>query len=152
MKKTFFTSKEAARITGCSLRQLQYWREKGIIVPVVEGTGTGRSVYYSYSELVELSLMKYLLSVGLSFVIAAHVLMMVRQQNPDFIDPAIEQKLMLLWNRKTKKIQLEQLEREKAIAALDDGLPVIPVWLDSIHQHLTKYVEKRSKNDTNSNS
>ncbi|MDM9584871.1 MerR family transcriptional regulator [Nostoc sp. GT001] len=29
MQETFFTSKQAAEITGCTLRQLQYWREKG---------------------------------------------------------------------------------------------------------------------------
>ncbi|WP_442936954.1 MerR family transcriptional regulator [Nostoc sp.] len=28
MQETFFTSKEAAEITGCTLRQLQYWRER----------------------------------------------------------------------------------------------------------------------------
>lgn len=152
MKKTFFSSKEAAKIAGCTLRQLQYWREKGIIVPVVNATGTGRSVYYSYSELVELILMEYLLSVGLSFEMAAHALEMLKQQEPNFFNPAITQRLMLLWNRKTKRIELKQLEREKAIAALDDGLPVIPVWLDLIHQHLTKDLEKLSNNGTNSNS
>jgi hypothetical protein len=77
---------------------------------------------------------------------------MIEQQSQNFFDPAIAQRFMLLWNRKTKKVQLERLERENAIAALDDGLPVIPVWLDSIHQHLNKYLEKLSKNDTNSNS
>jgi hypothetical protein len=32
MQETFFTSKQAAKITGCTLRQLQYWREKGVVV------------------------------------------------------------------------------------------------------------------------
>lgn len=53
MQEIFFTSKQAAEITGCTLRQLQYWREKGAVVPTISGTGTGRSVYYSRSELVE---------------------------------------------------------------------------------------------------
>ena len=35
MQEKFFTSKEAAQITGCTLRQIQYWREKGIVVPVI---------------------------------------------------------------------------------------------------------------------
>jgi phage terminase Nu1 subunit (DNA packaging protein) len=38
MQETFFTSKEAAQITGCTLRQIQYWREKGIVVPVIGDT------------------------------------------------------------------------------------------------------------------
>jgi phage terminase Nu1 subunit (DNA packaging protein) len=38
MQEKFFTSKEAAQITGCTLRQIQYWREKGIVVPVIGDT------------------------------------------------------------------------------------------------------------------
>ncbi|MFM6396898.1 MerR family transcriptional regulator, partial [Planktothrix sp.] len=67
MSETFFTSKQASEITGCSLRQLQYWREKGVVVPSISATGTGRSIYYSRSELVKLAAMEYCLSVGLSF-------------------------------------------------------------------------------------
>ncbi|WP_445300316.1 MULTISPECIES: MerR family transcriptional regulator [unclassified Microcoleus] len=35
----------------CTLRQLQYWRESGVVVPVITETGTGRSVYYSQENL-----------------------------------------------------------------------------------------------------
>jgi DNA-binding transcriptional MerR regulator len=74
MANEFFTSKQAAEITGCSLRQLQYWRDKGVIVPTVSASGTGRSIYYSRSELVELAVMGYWLSVGLSFETALKAL------------------------------------------------------------------------------
>ncbi|MBR8838672.1 MAG: MerR family transcriptional regulator, partial [Stigonema ocellatum SAG 48.90 = DSM 106950] len=37
--------------------RLQYWREKGVIVPVISETGTGRSIYYSKANLVELAVM-----------------------------------------------------------------------------------------------
>ena len=70
MQENFFTSKQAAKIAGCTLRQLQYWREKGVIVLTISATGTGRSIYYSKQNLVELAAMAYLLSVGLSFDIA----------------------------------------------------------------------------------
>ena len=61
MGEKFFTSKQAAKIIGCSLRQLQYWREKEVVVPTIEGSGTGRSIYYSRSDLVQLAIMEYLL-------------------------------------------------------------------------------------------
>ncbi|WP_414624812.1 MerR family transcriptional regulator [Calothrix sp. CCY 0018] len=55
MQNVFFTSKQAAQIAGCTLRQLQYWREKEVIVPTITSTGTGRSVYYARSEVMELA-------------------------------------------------------------------------------------------------
>lgn len=56
--------KEAAQLTGCTPRQIQYWREKGIVVPVISDTGNGRSIYYSSSNLVELAAMVYWLRVS----------------------------------------------------------------------------------------
>ena len=90
MSETFFSSKEAAEITGCSLRQLQYWRERGVVVPPISATGTGRSIYYSRSELAELAVMEYWLSVGLSFEMAAKALQALKQKAPDFSDPVVQ--------------------------------------------------------------
>ena len=67
MQETFFTSKDTAQLIGCTLRKIQYWREKRIVVPVISNTGTGRSIYYSRSNLVELAAMVYWLSIGISF-------------------------------------------------------------------------------------
>jgi hypothetical protein len=47
---------------------------KGIVVPVISDTRTGRSIYYSRSNLVELVAMVYWLSVGISFDIACKTL------------------------------------------------------------------------------
>lgn len=62
MQDVFFTSKQAAQIAGCTLRQLQYWREKEVVIPTITSTGTGRSVYYSRSEVMELAVMQYCLT------------------------------------------------------------------------------------------
>ncbi len=35
MQEPFFTSKQAAEISGRTLRQLQYWREKKIVIPTI---------------------------------------------------------------------------------------------------------------------
>ena len=133
MSETFFSSKEAAEITGCSLRQLQYWRERSVVVPPISATGTGRSIYYSRSELTQLAVMEYWLSVGLSFEAAARALQALKQKAPDFSNPEMKLRFMLVWDRKEKDLRLEKFDREEAIACLDRDHPVIPVWLDRIH-------------------
>ncbi|MBC1256692.1 MerR family transcriptional regulator [Trichormus variabilis] len=144
MQETFFTSKEASKITGCTLRQLQYWREKGGVVPVISDTGTGRSIYYSKTNLVELAAMVYWLSVGLSFDIACETLKTLKDQEPELFSSGTGRRFMLLSEAQERsplgapKISLELMEfdRTKAIASLDEGKPVIPVWLDEIYQQL----------------
>ncbi|ABA20784.1 Possible Transcriptional Regulator, MerR family [Trichormus variabilis ATCC 29413] len=144
MQETFFTSKEASKITGCTLRQLQYWREKGVVVPVISDTGTGRSIYYSKTNLVELAAMVYWLSVGLSFDIACETLKTLKDQEPELFSSGTGRRFMLLSEAQERsplgapKISLELMEfdRTKAIASLDEGKPVIPVWLDEIYQQL----------------
>lgn len=144
MQETFFTSKEAAEITGCTLRQLQYWRERGVIVPVISETGTGRSIYYSKSNLVELAAMSYWLSVGLSFDIASTTLKKLKDQEPELFTSGKGKRFMLLSQAQERSplgvpkvsLSLVEFDRKKAIASLDEGKPVIPVWLDVIYQQL----------------
>ncbi len=136
MGEKFFTSKQAAKIIGCSLRQLQYWRDKGVVVPTIEGSGTGRSIYYSQSDLVQLALMEYLLSVGLSFATASWGLKELVKTDADYANPETKKRWMLCWNQKKRSLVLEEFDREKAIAFLDKGQAVIPVWLDLICQQL----------------
>lgn len=62
-----FNSKMVSRIVGVSLRQIQYWDEQGFIRPSVklaEGRGTKR--LYSFSDLVQLKVVKDLTDYGLS--------------------------------------------------------------------------------------
>ncbi|MGI2908251.1 MerR family transcriptional regulator [Tolypothrix sp. VBCCA 56010] len=136
MQETFFTSKQAAEITGCTLRQLQYWREKGVVVPVIGETGTGRSIYYSKPNLMELAAMLYFLSMGLSFDIASTTLKTLRDKEPELFESGIGSRWMLLWEGHKPSLNLVVYDREQAIASLDEGKPVIPVWLDVIYQQL----------------
>ncbi|MBD2665610.1 putative Transcriptional Regulator, MerR family [Richelia sinica FACHB-800] len=146
MQETFFTSKEASKITGCTLRQLQYWREKGVVVPVISDTGTGRSIYYSKTNLVELAAMVYWLSVGLSFDIACETLKTLKEQEPELFSSGTGKRFMLLSETQERsplgvvKLSLELMEydRKKAITSIDEGKPVIPVWLDVIFEQLQK--------------
>jgi DNA-binding transcriptional MerR regulator len=136
MGEKFFTSKEAAKTVGCSLRQLQYWREKEVVVPTIQGTGTGRSIYYSQSDVVQLAIMEYLLSVGLSFSEASRGLEEVVKADFHYADPRSNKRWMFCWDEQERSLILGEFNREKAIALLDKGRAVIPIWLDIIHQRL----------------
>lgn len=136
MEKIFFTSKEAAQITGCTLRQLQYWREKEVVLPVVDATGTGRSVYYSQTDLVELVAIKYWLSIGLSFDLARETLKTLKDQEPNFSNPSQARRFMLWRDSAERSLELVDFDLERAIASLREGQPTIPVWLDAFHQRL----------------
>ena len=142
MQEKFFTSKEAAQITGCTLRQIQYWREKGIVVPVIGDTGTGRSIYYSRPNLVELAALVYWLSTGISFDIACETLKQLKEQEPELFISGRGRRFMLLLSQ-DDSLSLVEFDRKRAIpterlaiASLDEGKAVIPVWLDVIYQQL----------------
>ncbi|MEO0685459.1 MAG: MerR family transcriptional regulator [Cyanobacteria bacterium J06649_11] len=138
MQDMFFTSKQAAQMAGCTLRQLQYWREKEVIVPTITSTGTGRSVYYSRSEVMELALMVYCLGVGLNFEIAAATVNNLKDKELilPLVSEEVPRRFMLAWDEKLDKLELSEFDLEKAIAILEKGKPVIPVYLDDIYQKL----------------
>jgi DNA-binding transcriptional MerR regulator len=138
MQETFFTSKDAAQLTGCTLRQIQYWREKGIVVPVISDTGTGRSIYYSRSNLVELAAMVYWLSTGISFDIACFILKQLKEQEPELFISGQGKRFMLLLSAQDDSLSLLEFDKKIAIASLDEGKPVIPMWLDVIYEQLQK--------------
>ena len=85
----FLTSKEAAEISGCTLRQLQYWREQGVVVPTVDATGRGRSVFYTQDDLAALMVMAHLLSAGLDYTEACAGLEALKQREPEFFNVSI---------------------------------------------------------------
>ena len=62
-----FDSKTVSRIVGVSLRQIQYWDEQGFIRPSVKTAGgRGTKRLYSFSDLVQLKVVKDLGEYGLS--------------------------------------------------------------------------------------
>ncbi len=136
MQETFFTSKQAAEITGCTLRQLQYWREKGVVMPVIGETGTGRSIYYSKPNLMELAAMLYFLSMGLNFDVASTTLKTLKDKEPELFESGKGTRWMLQRDNHKRSLELVEFELEQAIAQIKAGKPVIPVWLDTIHERI----------------
>ena len=94
------------------------------------------------ADLLTLKAMEDLLSVGLSFEVAREILQALKEQEPGFFTNSFNQapiKRFILWRRKPQqKLSLAEFDRERAIAAILSGQPVIPFWLDAVHQQLSE--------------
>ncbi len=83
-----YNSKAVSRIVGVSLRQIQYWDERGFIRPSIklaEGRGTKR--LYSFPDLVCLKVVKDLTHRGLSLHKICRCLKHLRQNPAATIQP-----------------------------------------------------------------
>ncbi|MEG4584726.1 hypothetical protein QUA54_05655 [Microcoleus sp. MOSTC5] len=76
------------------------------------------------------------LAVGLSFEVALRTRQRLRENEPEFTNSVPLGRFMLCWNKKKRSLKLVEFDLESAIASLKSGEPVIPVWLDLIHQGL----------------
>ena len=140
MDERFYTSTEASQITGCTRRQLQYWREKRVVVPTVNPSGKGRNVYYSESDLLALTVMEYLLSIGLSFEIVVEVLGILRNRESWLFNKSLSatelKRFMLLLDSQEEHLKLVDFDINLASDKLKEGFAVIPFWLDRIYEKL----------------
>ena len=151
MDENFYSSTEASQITGCSRRQLQYWREKSVVVPTVNPSGKGRNVYYSDSDLLALAVMEYLLSIGLSFEVCQNVLGILKSQESWMFDESVAKeemkRLMLVPDSQEQLRDLVEFDRGLAMETIDRGSPVVPFWCDHIYkrlqQNLTSFGQQR---------
>lgn len=147
MGEPFYTSTEASQITDCSRRQLQYWRRQGVVVPTVNPGGKGRNVYYSESDLLVLTVMKYFLSRGLNFDISLTILNTLVNRGL-FLSSKSWQKnktrLMFFFetNIDNNEIRIEDFNLELAIQKLKEGSPVIPFWCDRLYEKLQNNIQK----------
>ena len=148
MEDSFFTSKKAAEITGSTLRQLQYWREKEVVVPTISASGTGRSVYYSLQDLLKLAVIQYCLKAGLNFELAATTIKQFENEkfftgtSFDFdIKQHLDMRYMFSFSEETGKLELGNFDLKKAYSSLKTGKPVIPVCLDDIYQQLAEKID-----------
>ncbi|WP_414624811.1 hypothetical protein [Calothrix sp. CCY 0018] len=81
--------------------------------------------------------MVYCLGAGVNFEVAAATVKHLKDK--ELILPASEEvprRFMLAWDKKLGKLQLSEFNLSRAIAILEKGKPVIPVYLDEIYQKL----------------
>ncbi len=131
----YFTTRQAENITGVTLRQLQYWREQRLIVPTVDATGRGRSVFYTRADLVSLMVMAHLLARGLDYSQACAGLQSLSELEPNYQQPTTTNRYLLTIDQKViiKPFNVDEIQH-----CMELGLPVIPIWLDQIHLQLTQ--------------
>jgi len=83
-----FSSRIASRIVGVSLRQIQYWDEQGFIRPSVRmAEGRGSKRLYSFSDLVQLKVVKDLTDYGLSLQKIRRCLRYLKRRSPGIVQP-----------------------------------------------------------------
>ena len=74
--------------------------------------------------------------MGLSFEGVAMTRQWLKGKKPEFTNPVSLGRFMLCCDSKKRSLKLVEFDWESAIASLKSGEPVIPVWLDRIHQGL----------------
>lgn len=83
-----FNSKMVSRIVGVSLRQIQYWDERGFIRPSVKPAGgRGTKRLYSFSDLVQLKVIKDLTEYGLNLQKIRRCLDHLKRSFPETAQP-----------------------------------------------------------------
>ena len=144
MEEKFYTSTEAAEITNCSRRQLQYWREKGVIVPTVNASGKGRNVYYSKADLLALTAMEYLLSMGLNFEVCQQILATLKTRESWLFHESLSEeqmkRFMVLLDTNKHDLQLVDFDSKLALENIYNGFSVVCFWSDRIYQRLQEHL------------
>ena len=111
-----YNSKEASRIAGVSLRQIQYWDERGFIRPSVKAArGRGSKRLYSFDDLLCLKVMKDLTYRGLSLQKVRRCLQPLRRYSAEH-GRALES---LRYLTDGEKLFVITSDREKIFDAID---------------------------------
>jgi DNA-binding transcriptional MerR regulator len=75
---------QVCSIVGITYRQLDYWARTGLLHPSIsEATGSGSQRRYSYTDLVQLKVIKRLLDAGLSLQAARKAIACLRSSGDD---------------------------------------------------------------------
>ncbi|MDI6874178.1 MerR family transcriptional regulator [Candidatus Solincola sp.] len=88
-----FSAEQAACISGCTMRQLRYWRDTGLIEPAVPPGRHGGREGYDFRNLVELRTVVGMLKRGISLQKIRKTLDFLRQK-ADCSRPLSECKLI----------------------------------------------------------
>ncbi|MEY3256745.1 MAG: hypothetical protein RLZZ29_1880 [Cyanobacteriota bacterium] len=75
------------------------------------------------------------MATGISFDIACFIVKHLKEQEPELFISGKGKRFMLLLSQ-DDSLSLVEFDRKIAIASLDEGKAVIPVWLDVIYQKL----------------
>jgi len=90
-----FNTKMACKIVGISLRQVQHWDETGLVKPSVrEASGKGTIRLYSYTDLIQLKVVKTLRDHRISLQKIRRSLEYLQSHFPEIKKPLLELKFL----------------------------------------------------------
>jgi predicted RNase H-like HicB family nuclease len=90
-----FNTKTTSKIIGVSLRQLQHWDEKGLVKPSVrEASGKGTMRLYSYTDLIQLRVVKTLRDNRISLQKIMRSIEYLQSHFPEIRKPLLELKFL----------------------------------------------------------
>jgi DNA-binding transcriptional MerR regulator len=90
-----FNTKMVCKIVGVSLRQLQHWDEKGLVNPSIrEAAGRGTIRLYSYTDLIQLRVVKTLRDNHISLQKIRRSLEYLQSHFPEIRKPLLELKFL----------------------------------------------------------
>ena len=103
---------------------------------MVNASGKGRNVYYSKADLLALSVMEHLLSIGLNFEMCHAALETLRKREPWLFEESVTEdkmkRLMFLPSKLPEQpLQLAEFDQQAALEELCQGQTVIPLRGDS---------------------
>jgi type I restriction enzyme, R subunit len=151
MEESFYTTNRAAEIVGCTVRQVQYWRKQRIVVPTIDASGTGHSVYYSRQDLTDLAIVYYLLQRGYSFQAAGEALAQLRDRDPNYNSPTNTNRYLLKWDTVAETIVLVKLPYDNFAKDISEGLiSVTALSLDLLHAELEGIIKKKQRGKSRS--
>ncbi len=74
-----YSGPTVCRLTGVTYRQLDYWARTGLVTPsITPATGSGSKRSYSYADLLEVKVIKSLLTSGVSLTRARQAVSCLR--------------------------------------------------------------------------
>ncbi len=128
-----FSTKTVIKITGLTMRQIDYWDRTHFIKPSVkEASGYGTTRLYSFIDLVQLKVAKTLLEKGVSLQKLRKAVIYLKKNFPDIEKPLAEMKFLtdgetIFVLTKDRKVILDTLAKGQmvftlAIGGIIDGL------------------------------
>lgn len=90
-----FNTKTVCKIVGVSLRQIQHWDETGLVKPSIrEAAGKGTVRLYSYSDLIQLKVVKTLRDYRINLQKIRRSLEYLQSHFPEIKKPLLELKFL----------------------------------------------------------
>jgi DNA-binding transcriptional MerR regulator len=128
-----YATRDVSRITGLTLRQLDYWDRTHFIKPTVcDAAGRGSMRLYSFSDLVQLRVARGLIGRGVTLQKVRKALHYLRRHMPDVSQPLSE--LQFLTDGET--IFVLTRDREVIVDTLRSGQVVFAIALGDMVEGL----------------